>query len=98
MPVWVLGSPLATCEDEIDIVTNVRRTGRMINIGKTGGIDVRHFEGFWEVLDNLDFKLRRELSIEIFTIQHLLYLSKSDTDCLVVPWQKWLIFASAEPG
>ena len=46
---WMLGSPHATSEGVIDVVTNVRIIfGKPI--GKAGGIDVRHFEGFEEVL------------------------------------------------
>ena len=46
----MLGSPLAPSEGVIDVVTNVWENKTYM--GKTGGIDVRHFEGFldssWE--------------------------------------------------
>ena len=45
----MLGSLLATSEGEIDIITNVRWPKPEKKEGKTDGIDVRHFEGFWEV-------------------------------------------------
>ena len=42
---WMLGSPHATGEGVIDVVTNVRIIfGKPI--GKAGGIDVRHFGRF----------------------------------------------------
>ena len=45
-----LDSPLATREGGIDVVTDVRmeRVGYHFSMGKTGRIDVRHFEDFWE--------------------------------------------------
>ena len=58
---WMLGSPHATGEGVIDVITNVRIIFGKPK-GKAGGIDVRHFEGFEEVLG---FKLGRELSIII---------------------------------
>ena len=49
----MLGSPLATSEGVIDVVTNVRNYKEPEYYhGKTGRIDVRHFEGFREVLDS----------------------------------------------
>ena len=59
----MLSSPLATSEDVLNVVTNVRNPSKFTgDIGKTGGIDVRHFEGgLLEVLD----KLGRVLSIEL---------------------------------
>ena len=47
---WMLDSPLATNEGGIDIMTDVRQPQWYKNEkGKTGGIDVRHFEGFCQV-------------------------------------------------
>ena len=47
----MLGSPLAKNESLSDVVTNERYPSEFTrNIGKTGGIDVKHFEGFWEVV------------------------------------------------
>ena len=54
-----LGPPLAMSEGMIDIITNVRNKNKFTIKGKTGGIDVRHFEVFWEV----GFKLGRGLEI-----------------------------------
>ena len=49
----MLGSPSATSEGGIAIVTNERwgKARKILFIRKTGGID-GHFEGFWEVLDS----------------------------------------------
>ena len=52
-----MGSPLATSEGGIDVLTNVRKPNQFTEKWKTGSIDVRHFE---EVL-------ARELSIEILS-------------------------------
>ena len=42
-----MGSPFATSEGVIDVVTNVRNKSKFTeNIGKTDGIAVRHIEGF----------------------------------------------------
>ena len=58
----MLGSPLAKNESLSDVVTNERYKSEFTkNIGKTSGIDVKHFEGFWEVVG-------RELSIEIMNL------------------------------
>ena len=40
-----LGSPLATSEGVIDVITDARKQKQKIK-GKTGGINVRHIEGF----------------------------------------------------
>ena len=43
-----MGSPVATNEGEMDVVTNVGPVAYETDenaAGKTGGIDVRHFEG-----------------------------------------------------
>ena len=48
----MLGSPLATINGEIDIITDVRREKNNREEGKTGGIDVGHSESFCEVLDS----------------------------------------------
>jgi hypothetical protein len=48
---WIFGSPLATSEGGIDIVTNVREEIKRKKSWKTGGIGVRHFEDFWERVD-----------------------------------------------
>ena len=45
----ILGSPITTSERVINLVTNVRRENKndkQIDKGKTGDIDVRHWEGF----------------------------------------------------
>ena len=53
----MLGSPLATSERGIDIVTNERVKNAA---WKTAGIDVRHWARF---LRDIEFKLERELSV-----------------------------------
>ena len=40
------GSPLATSEGAIDVVTDVRINAKKLYNGETGGIDVRHYKGF----------------------------------------------------
>lgn len=78
----MLCSPFATTEGGTDIVTNVRKRRKegSKRTGKTGGIGVRHFERFW------GFKLRRELNIEYWYIQHPIatpFISVWVRDCLV---------------
>ena len=51
----MLASPIATDEGGIGVITNARVVVIYIS-GKTGGIDVRHFEGIW-----IGFKLGGEL-------------------------------------
>ena len=48
----MLGSPLSTIEGGIDITTDIRRNYDKRDKGKADGIDIRHFDGFWEVLDS----------------------------------------------
>lgn len=55
----MLGSPIATIEGGIDVVTNVRRVYDQYT-RKAGGIDVRHFKSFREVL-NLSWEENRVL-------------------------------------
>ena len=45
------GSPLATSEAGVEVVSWANMgTAREITVGKTSGIDVRHFEGFFKIL------------------------------------------------
>ena len=65
----MLGSPLATSEDVIDVVSNVwtERVGYMMIKGNTDGIDIGHFEDF-----RGSCKLGREVpvSTEVLNIQY----------------------------
>ena len=68
----MLGPPLPTSDGVIAVVTSVRNPSKFTrNIGKTGGIDIGHFKGFWEVLD-----LSKEgyWLLYHWIIKHLLYL------------------------
>ena len=78
----MFGSPLATSEGRIDFITNVRAAW-YIYTGKTGDIDVRHFERF---LRGLEFKFGRELSIEILDLPTpfiMISVRVPDSSCLV---------------
>ena len=44
--IGLLSSPLTLGEGVIDVVADVRNMTTSIIEGKTGSIDVRHFEGF----------------------------------------------------
>ena len=73
----MLGSPLSTIEGEIDIITDTWRNIKNREKGKTDGIDirVRHFDGFWEVL-NSSWEENLVLKYWALSTQHLLYLSE----------------------
>ena len=73
----MLGSPLATSEGAIDVVTNIRNKIKSTVKGKTGGVYIRHF---WEVLDSSS---GRELSIEPFDT---LYICPSHG---LPSWTEW---------
>ena len=63
---WMLDSPIATNEGLIDLITSVWGRIRIFE-GKTSGIDVGHFEGFWKFFG---FTLERELTWSIETLNH----------------------------
>ena len=63
----MLGSPLATSEGDIDIITDIRQHQYKKQKRNASRIDVRHSEGFWGLCK--EFKLGRELSTENRTLE-----------------------------
>ena len=63
----MLGSPIATSEGGIDVITDVRDPKFREKIRKTGGIDVRHFWRFSKVLDS---SWEGNWLLKYWTIQH----------------------------
>ena len=85
----MLGSPFTASKGVIDVITNVRRPREKKNKGKTGRIDVRHFGGFWEVLDSnweAEGTENIEPSTSTVTAANTFYICPC-TDCLVVQKQ-----------